>query len=156
MIDKNLDKVRQEAEDIYHAIGNVHCPYFKGEVTFNRKGLNHIKFKNQRTARNRSDQYVRMKNIKFASRILEKSNTLQEYRVVKTFVESKKNKRREKVLKDVKFYGFIAIVQDGDMIKRLKIIVKEVSGGKRYFWSIIPFWRSNKELKIYSGNPEID
>lgn len=156
MADKNLEKAKEEAEQVYNKIGEVHCPYFDGTVTFNRKGLKHVKFKSERKARNRSDQYIRLRNIKFAPRILEKSHTLQEYKEARVFEENKSNKRRERVLKNAKFYGFIAIVRDGSLTKRLKIIVKEVEGGSKHFWSIVPYWRSNKELKIYSGNPEVD
>lgn len=156
MIDRNLEKAKKEAEHVYHKIGDVRCPYFKDTIAFNRKGLKHIKFKSERKARNRADQYIRLKNIKFASLILEKSHTLQEYKEARVFEENKTNKRREKILKNAKFYGFIAIVRDNNFTKRLKIIVKEVEGGKKHFWSIVPYWRSNKELKIHSGNPEVD
>lgn len=156
MTDRNLEKAKEEAECAYHEIGEVHCPYLKDTVAFNRKGLAHIKFKSEHKARNRDDQYIRLKNITLAPRIIEKSHTLQEYKEARVFEENKSNKRREKVLKNAKFYGFIAIVRDGTFLKRLKIIVKEVEGGNKHFWSIVPYWKSNRELKIHSGDPETD
>jgi hypothetical protein len=43
--------------------------------------------------------------------------------------------RWERILNDVSFYEFVA---DLDHV-RVKVIVKQVAGGDRYFWSIIPF-----------------
>jgi len=156
MQDKNLDKIRKKSEEIYHDINSVYCPYFEEEIIFNSKGLRHIKFKNRYTARNRSDQYMRFKNIQFAPIILEKSSTLQEYKVISTLVKVKRGHKKEILLKKTKFYGFIAIIDDNGFTKRLKIIIKEVEGGKKHFWSIVPFWKSNKELKIHSGDPETE
>lgn len=156
MSDGNLERAKEEAEKVYGAIREVNCPYLKSIVVFNRKGLNHVKFKSDQKARNRSDQYMRLRHLKFAPRILEKSCTLQEYKEAKTFEETKSKGNRQRVLKNTKFYGFIAIVQDNGFTKRLKIIVKEVEGGRKHFWSIVPYWKSNRELKIHSGNPETD
>jgi hypothetical protein len=50
----------------------------------------------------------------------------------------------------------VAIVKDGSYEKRLKIIVRQIEGGSRHFWSIIPYWKSNKEIKLHSGNMETD
>jgi hypothetical protein len=41
----------------------------------------------------------------------------------------------------------------------VRVIIKEVKGGQKYFWSIIPFWKVNKQQKkrvLISGNPECD
>lgn len=155
-LDKNFEKVKAEAETWYESVDEVHCPYLNQTVAFNKKGITHTKFKKDGVARSRSDQFMRLKHLQFAYRILEKSRTLQEYKEGKVFEEVKSNKKREKVLQDAKYYGFMAIVSDQGRMKRFKIIVKQVGGGKPYFWSIIPFWTSNKELKIHSGDMEED
>ena len=156
MADINLEKQKQKAEEIYKQIGRVHCPYFGEDVAFNSKGLKHIKFKSQGKARERKDQYMRLKNIYLAPEVLGKSATLQEFNVKKVFVKVKTNTREERVLKSVRFYGFTSILKDGNVSKRLKIIVREVEGGRKHFWSIVPFWQSNKELRLHSGNLEQD
>jgi len=148
--------VQERAEAEYQAIGEIRCPYFNETVAFNSRGLKHIKFKSERKARNRDDQYIRLKHIAFVPLILKQSHTLQEYKESHIFEETKHNKRRDNMLKKVKFYAFIAIVPDGNFSKRLKIIVREVEGGKKHFWSIVPYWKNNKQLKIHSGDPEID
>ena len=155
--DKSFEKIKKEAEDWYDSIDEAECPYFNDVVAFNAKGLKHVKFKKDRVARTRSDQFIRLKNLKFSQRILEKSKTLQEYKEERCFEEKKSGNRRENVLQDVKYYGFVSIIKDDHGMRRLKIIVKQVAGGKLYFWSIIPFWKSNRDIKrMYSGNLEED
>jgi len=152
----NLQKLKEEMEPFYKSVGSVSCPYFKEEVSFNSKGWKHLRFKTQRESRAHQDQYIRMKNLRFAPIILKKSSTLQEVRIQKQLVEVKTRNRKEKVRKSVTYYGFMAILQDGDLQRRFKIIVKQIEGGEKHFWSIIPFWKNNKELKLHSGNPEED
>ncbi len=56
---------------------------------------------------------------------------------------------------DVHYYAFVAIVDD----LRVKVIVKQISGGEKYFWSIYPFWRAGKDDSkrlLFSGDPEND
>jgi len=155
-LDNNLEKTKERAEKTYKEIGKVFCPYFNEEIAFNSKGLKHIKFKKEKEARNRHDQYIRLKNIHLVPEIIKKSHTLQEARKERGFVQIKTNSRKEKILKDIRYYGFIAIIKERNFQKRLKIIVREVEGGQKHFWSIVPFWKNNKEIKLYSGNLETD
>lgn len=63
----------------------------------------------------------------------------------------KSHSRWEKVLKDVTYYEFLAVL---DTI-RLKVIIKEVIGGEKHFWSVIPSWRINKDTGmrvLHSGD----
>jgi len=42
---------------------------------------------------------------------------------------------------------------------RVKIIVKQIDSGEKFFWSIIPFWGMNDETKsriFHEGEPEED
>ena len=83
------------------------------------------------------------------------SKTVQGIWHTKRFEIQKTHRRWEKVLKDVSFYEFIAVLEN----VRVKVIVKEVFGGEKHFWSIIPFWRIDKENSrriLFSGNPETD
>ncbi|MDB5189337.1 MAG: hypothetical protein JWL82_294 [Parcubacteria group bacterium] len=155
-VDKNFEKVKLEAEEWYASVDEVECPYFNDTVAFNKKGITHIKFKKDKVARDRADQFMRLKHIRFAQRILEKSKTLQEYGEDRRLEEQKAEGKKELMLQDVKYYGFVAIIKDDFGLKRLKIIVKQVGGGKPYFWSIIPFWKRNKELKLHAGDLEED
>ena len=138
---EKLEKVKQEAEEFYATIGDVFCPYLKGEVSFNAKGLEHLKFKERGKARVVMDQYVRLKLLPLAPRIIRQSNTLQELFETKRLEQQKINSRWERRLVSVTYYGFVAIINGA----RIKIIVKDVKGGNKFFWSLIPFWKYNKK-----------
>lgn len=134
-------RVKQESEAYYKTIGQIRCPYFGETVSFNSKGLEHLKFKNKNKARVKKDQYIRLKLLKLAPHILEKSHTLQELFETKKFEKQKINSRWETRLIDVSYYGFVAIINGS----RIKIIVKEIEGGSKFFWSLIPFWKINQK-----------
>ena len=58
-------------------------------------------------------------------------------------------------MKEVIFYEFIAVLDN----MRAKVIVKQVYGGKKHFWSVIPYWRidkNNSKRILHSGDPEHD
>jgi hypothetical protein len=152
---EDFEKIKQEAEKFYGLIGKCHCPYFKETIAFNAKGLRHLKFKSDRIARSSEDQYARLKLLKLAPEILKLSHTVQGIWKIRRFEDQKTNSRWEKIMKDVVFYEFLAVI--GSV--RVKIIVKEASGGEKHFWSIIPFWgidRQNQKRILHSGNPEND
>jgi len=153
-IEKNKFKeTKNKAEKYYKNIGDIYCPYFQSRIAFNAKGLEHIKFKGRRKARSTKDQYVRFRLILLAPQIIEKSHTLQGLSETKHFEYEKINSRWDKVLKPVTYYEFIAVVKT----VRIRIIVKQVKGGPKIFWSIIPFWKMNEDKRIiHSGKPETD
>ncbi|MCG2809350.1 MAG: hypothetical protein L6275_03360 [Candidatus Portnoybacteria bacterium] len=153
--EKDFDEVKKNAEEFYVAIVEVYCPYFKEKVPFNSKGLRHLKFKTNQQARSREDQYVRLKLLSLAPRILKESHTLQGIWKHKQFESQKTNSRWEHVVKDVIFYEFIAVLDN----LRAKVIVKEVHGGEKHFWSVIPYWgidKNNSKRILYSGDPNHD
>lgn len=155
-LDENdFDSVKKNAETFYETIGEVYCPYLKEKITFNVKGLKHLKFKSDRHARSRTDQYARLKLLHLAPQVLKMSHTLQGIWKTRQFETLKINSRWERIIKEVTFYEFIAVLEN----IRAKVIVKEIYGGEKHFWSVIPYWGINKENRkrvLYSGNPEHD
>ena len=152
---ENFRKVRTEAECFYHSIGSILCPYFGEKVTFNSKGLRHLKFKSDQQARSHKDQYARLKILYLAPEIISRSHTLQGIWKIRRFERQKINNHWDNILKDVVFYEFIAVL--GSI--RSKVIIKEVGSGNKYFWSIISYWGIDKggsRRIFYSGNPEQD
>jgi hypothetical protein len=141
-IDKNIfGRIKKEAENNYRKIGSIYCPYLKDDVSFNNKGLDHIKLKEWDKARLLSDQYLRLKFLKLVPLIIKDSHTLQEYSEQRRLERQKINSRWEKRLVTVRYYGFVAIVKE----IKIKVIVKEIEGGKPFFWSVIPFWKREKD-----------
>ena len=148
-------KVKNEAEKFYKIINDIYCPYFKEKIAFNTKGLKHLKFKSNRQARPGKDQYSRLKLIHLALEVLKQSHTLQGVCQIRRFETQKTNSRWEQTMKDVTYYEFIAVINN----VRIKIIIKEVLGGEKHFWSVIPFWGIDKETSkriLHSGNLEND
>lgn len=153
--EKFKDKIRQE----YDSIREVHCPYFNGMVKFSSDGFQHLLFKGSSKAKERShgEQYIRLKLFKLAPKLLRITRTLQEFHSQNQFVVIKTNKRREAVVKEVKYWGFIAIIED----RKIKVVVKQLGDGFKRFWSIIPNWTTRKSRETHSrinhsGNLEND
>lgn len=155
---KSITEIREKARSEYKAITPVHCPYFKEAVVFNSEGFNHIRYKAGRRERHLKAQEIRYKLLHLAPRVIGKSHTLQEHETVNQFIESKKNKRKEKALKEVHFYGFIAIINK----QKVKVIVRQAGEGHKHFWSIIPNWKTRKSKEgtkkrlNHSGNMQTD
>lgn len=90
-----------------------------------------------------------------APKVLEKSHTLQGIWQTKQFEQYKTSGEWKYTMKNVTFYEFIAVLDS----VRVKVIIKEVLGGEKHFWSIIPYWGINKagsKRILHSGNPESD
>ena len=153
--EQDFEKVRTEAEMFYAMFDKVRCPYFGADIAFNAKGLRHLKFKADQQARPHQDQYSRLKLIRYAAEVLKLSRTVQGIWSVRRFEEQKTNNRWERAMKDVTYYEFIAVLDS----VRVKGVVKEVSGGEKHFWSVIPFWGIDKNTSrriLHSGDPEHD
>ena len=154
--ENDFESVRQEAENLYATIGSVLCPYFGGEkIAFNAKGIRHLKFKADEKARPREDQYPRLKLLYLAPRIVEKTRTVQGVWQTKQFEPLRTHGRWERVLKDVTFYEFLAVLDN----VRVKVIVKQIAEGEKYFWSIIPAWKLDPATHrriLHSGNLDTD
>ncbi|MFA6273438.1 MAG: hypothetical protein WC673_03050 [Candidatus Paceibacterota bacterium] len=150
---KDFGEVKVKAETFYKSVGEIHCPYFGELIAFNAKGLEHLKFKSRQRARALDDQYARFKLLRLAPEVLKKSHTLQGVWKTKRFETQKTNSRWEHIMKDVIFYEFIAVMEN----VRLKVIVKEMSGGEKHFWSVIPYWKidaANSRRILHTGNLE--
>lgn len=138
---EKFKKVKAEAEEFYKSLGEAYCPYFKESVSFNAKGLDHIKFKAWNSTRLTIEQYMRFRLLRLAPEIIKASHTLQELYETNRFERQKINSRWEQRMVRVRYYGFVAIINRA----RIKVIVKEVEGGKKFFWSIIPFWKTRRD-----------
>lgn len=156
---EKFNKVKNEAEIFYHQIQRVHCPYFREDVNFNSKGWDHLIFKSWNKTRSLVDQYVRLRHIKLAPEVIRSSRTLQGlWTTNKMERVRKKNGNWKTVLKLVTYYEFIAVMASHGSRVRVKVIVKQIDGGEKHFFSIIPYWGTTNsgDRLLYSGNPEAD
>lgn len=138
---EKFNKAKEEAEEFYKNIGEVYCPYLKDKVSFNAKGLDHIKFKDWNKTRLALEQYMRLKLLKLAPDIIKSSHTLQEFYETNRMERQKINSQWGRRMIRVKYYGFVAVIKN----TRVKIIIKEIEGSQNFFWSIIPFWKNRKD-----------
>lgn len=142
--DEQFEETKKKAEEFYKSITDgVDCPYFKEKIVFNAKGLEHLKFSRKNHARSRQDQYIRFKLLYLAPKILGLSRTIQGISDTFAFELIRSNSRNESILKPVSYYEFVAILDNF----RARVVVKQVENGPKYFWSIIPFWKVDKEKK---------
>ena len=150
----NFEIEKNKAEMMYKNIGEVFCPYFKENIVFNSKGLEHLKFKKKNHARSRSDQYMRFKILKYASELIRQTRTIQGISEQKIFELNRSNQKNEYILVDAIFYEFIAVL---DKI-RIRVIIKQINNKPKFFWSVIPFWKNNFKgvRKLHYGKPEED
>ena len=152
---QQLKEVKEKGEELYKSLGEVSCPFLKGKVSFGAQGLEHLKFKRREKARLEKDQYMRFRLLHLAPEILKSSHTLQGILETKKLERIRMNNRTDTVLKPVTYYEFIAVLKRN----RVRIIVKQIDDGQKFFWSIVPFWGMNAETMrriLHDGLPEED
>ena len=151
---EEFEHQKVKAELLYATLDRVYCPYFKEKISFNRKGLDHIKFKNWNKSRPIKDQYMRFKLLHLVPDVIKASGTLQGIRETYEFERQKKYGKWEAPQRRVIFYEFLAVIGRN----RIKVIIKNVEGGESYFWSIIPYWGMDEFRKriLHTGNPMED
>lgn len=151
----DFEEVKIKGEAFYKNLSSVYCPYFKEKVQFNTQGLEHLKFKRREKARTEQDQFMRLKLIHLAPEVLKTSHTLQGILHTKKFERVRIHSRTDLLLRSVDYYEFIAVINRD----RVKVIVKQIDGGEKMFWSLIPFWGMNDRTRtrlLHEGVPEED
>jgi len=152
---ENFEEIKTKGEEFYKTLDEVYCPYFKEKISFNARGLEHLKFLRMEKTRLEKDQYMRFKLIHLAPEILKLSHTVQGKLEAKKFERIRMHNRTDTVLKLVTYYEFIALVKRD----RVKIIIKQIDDGQKFFWSLIPFWGMNDNTKsriFHEGDVEED
>lgn len=151
----DFEKVCADAEALYATFGKIRCPYFGELIACNAAGLKHLRFKANRVARPRTDQYARLKLLKFIPHVLSLSRTVQGIWETRCFERIRMHSRTDAILKPVIYHEFIAVIES----VRVKVIVKEIDGSEKFFWSIIPYWgtdKINSRRVLRGGDPEND
>lgn len=152
--DEEFNSILQKAQVFYPNIGAVHCPYFRQSIQFTSEGLEHLRRKAWNRGRSRSDQFMRLKHLVTAPRILHLSHTVQGIWRAHDRVRRRRHGRWEELFLPAVFYEFIAVLDD----RRFKVIVKAMEGEPKIFWSLIPFWRQNEwgTRELHDGDPAQD
>ncbi len=144
--EKKFDTVKKFAHQEYYSFAPVACPALKNElVYFTAEGFSHLIFKNKKRERGKKDQFARFHFLSMAREIIETTTTIQEMEESFQEVTIKIKKRKEKTLKKVIWWAFIAVIKN----LKLKVILKKTGNGKIVFWSVIPFWKTSKRDGIF-------
>ena len=154
-IPEKNDTARTKGEWLYKTISLAYCPYLKENIAFNSKGLEHLKYHKHGKARNGEDQKRRFRILHLAPRVISESRTLQGISRQQVFERVRIHNRTETRLVGAVFYEFIAVMDN----TRVKVIVKSVENGEKYFWSIFPYWKFNKRSnsrELFTGSPDND
>lgn len=152
---EQFEEIKARGEKNYKSIGEVYCPYFKEKIAFNSEGLEHLRFRQRNVGRPERDQYMRLKLLHLAPEVLKLSQTVQGILETKKFERIRVNNRTDTLLKPVSYFEFIAVIKRN----RIKIILKQINNGKKFFWSIIPFWGMDTNTMtrmLHDGIPEED
>ena len=152
--DGQFEEVRRRAEEQYQRLGQIRCPYFQETVHFSTDGLRHLLFKTWNRGRLRQDQFMRLRHLAAAPEIIRQSRTVQGILETQEWERRKRHGRWERLLQPVTYYEFVAVLAG----RRFKVIVKQVPGGERQFWSLIPHWRQNPFGRrfLHDGDPALD
>ena len=124
-----MNKELKKYISLYKSLEKIKCPYLDKNISFNSKGLKHLKFNGQGKARSLKEQEFRFILLKYAREILEKSHTLQGYLSEEREEKIRKYGKNEIKKIKVNYYEFIAIIDT----KRIKIILKQINEGNIFF-----------------------
>ena len=152
--DLDFYKVLHKANELYLSLEQICCPYFQANVHFNARGFEHLRRKSWNRGRDRQNQFMRLRHLARAPEILRLSRTVQGIEETHEWERRHKHGRWEKLLVPVTYYEFIAVLEG----RRFKVIVKQLSGSERIFWSLIPFWRQDEHGRqvLHNGDPDQD
>jgi len=134
-------KLKNKTYQKYKKIGRVHCPYLKRQVVFNSHGFRHMIYRNRKNKRDEKSQLMRFQLFPKAVKLLRKTTTIQEMDFYKSKLFVKKRGVRKQKTMLIKYYAFIAIIDEW----KIKVIVKQIGKGRPIFWSVIPNWITSKK-----------
>ena len=142
---------KKKAEDLYLKNREIYNPYFGQKVIFNSDGFHHLQF-SSRKERNKSEQVLKFSLLPQALEIIRKSGTIQEYRSKILTPYGKKSKKGEVVMKEIEYWGMIAIVGKC----KVRTVLRRVGNGAITFWSVMPYSKikNGKQSKTYDVNIE--
>ncbi|OGZ03018.1 MAG: hypothetical protein A2390_00955 [Candidatus Liptonbacteria bacterium RIFOXYB1_FULL_36_10] len=146
-LDEHYKNLKEKTEKIFRNTPQVFCPYFNEYITLNSDGFHHLQFSSRRE-RNKEEQSLKFSLLPLALIVLKKSGTIQEYRKILQLSGSKSNRDGLTLMKQVQYWGFVAIIGDNPI--KIRVIVRRVGDGKKVFWSVMP------ALKLSNGKDNIN
>ncbi|MCX6783694.1 MAG: hypothetical protein NT141_01290 [candidate division WWE3 bacterium] len=123
---RESDETKKNAKAFFKKHKSVKCPAFpKEKVYFNSRSLNHLFYEGAMSARPSKETETRVSLLPRAFLVLKRSSFWQEERIVDHKGEI------------MHYWSLEAVVEE----RRIKVIVRQKGGGRKFFWSVIPSWR---------------
>ena len=145
--DENYFNERKEkARAIFNAQKTIRNPYFQSDIVLNSDGFHHLQF-SARRERNKREQLLKFSLLPLGLEIIRKSGTIQEYRKLLTPIGKKSPKDGSIPMKNVEYWGLIAIV--GQRGLKVRTVLRRVGDGNITFWSVMFY------SKIKNGNQKL-
>ncbi|MDE2188434.1 MAG: hypothetical protein KGJ35_01755 [Patescibacteria group bacterium] len=138
-----MNEERASFEAFYKNIGKIYCPYFKDYIHFTDVGIDHLRFKNKFTLRTEKDRDMRIKMLPRAIHLIGKTVTLQNRSYRRRFETRYINSRKENILTDVKYYEFVAIIEE----RHIRVVIKQIENKEKVFLSVIPLFKQKMPLE---------
>ncbi len=142
----NFEEKKEKARKIFTDQENVYNPYLKKKVVFNADGFHHLRFSSRRE-RSKKEQALKFNLLPLAIDVIKKSGTLQEYREELAPI-GKKGKDGLRKTKEVKYWGFVAIM--GESKVKIRVILRMIGSGNVIFWSVLPDSNLKRGQKLYT------
>jgi hypothetical protein len=144
---------KEKARVRYDAQKSIRCPYFQNEVVLNSDGFHHLQF-SARRERNKREQLLKFSMLPLAFEIIRKSGTVQEYRKILMPIGKKSARDGLTSMKEVEFFGLVAIVERNKLIKA-RVVLRKVGSGNVTFWSTMPYGKlENGGQKLFGQGIE--
>jgi hypothetical protein len=133
---QQFEQRKAKAKQLYDSKRTIFNPYLNCEVVLNSDGFHHLQFSG-RTERTKKEQLLKLRLLPLALETIRRAGTLQEYRKVLQSV-GRPSARGETLLKQVEYWGFVAILGKQENQVKLRTVLRRVGNGNVIFWSVMP------------------
>jgi hypothetical protein len=133
---EDIRTLRKETKQIYDGFISTYSKILEETIYFTSEGFNHLIYESNRKPRNVNEQFLKLKCVCYAPRVIERCKMITETRQTKRLVDGK--------AKDVIQYELVHEVVEG---KAFKVVVEKVGTGKHKFHSVMPAKVTKKRPK---------
>lgn len=145
---EQFEQRKAKAKQLYDAKRTIFNPYLNCEVVLNSDGFHHLQFSG-RTERTKKEQLLKLRLLPSALETIRRAGTLQEYRKILRPVGSP-SARGETLMKQVEYWGFVAILGKREAQVKLRTVLRRVGDGNVIFWSVMPYNKFRKGEQRFS------
>ena len=128
---------KEKAKQLYDSRRTIHNPYLDCAVVLNSDGFHHLQF-SARRERDKKEQLLKFSLLPLALETIRRAGTLQEYRRLLQPI-GKPSVRGETALKQVEYWGFVAILGRQEAQVKIRTVLRRVGDGNVTFWSVMPY-----------------